>query len=140
MEHFLVTAQFGHVGRNNYIIKTIPVYAENGREAAYKVRWMGRVKHNRKDAIIDVKKCSFDEFLKQKHINDSDLYFTVHSKQEQNQLCKEISELIISYDKVISKPDKTKRINKIKYKMKKNKIIHNEALFTMRNYEAVMAY
>ncbi len=140
MEHFLVTAQFGHVGRNNYIIKTIPIYAENGGEAAYKVRWMGRVKHNRKDAIIDVKKCSFDEFLNQKHINDSDPYFTLHSKQEQNHLCKEISELIISYDKAISKLDKTKRINKIKYKMKKNKIIHNEALFTMRNYEAVMAY
>ena len=39
MEHYLVKAQFGHVGRNNYIIKTIPVYAEDGKEAAYKVKY-----------------------------------------------------------------------------------------------------
>ena len=54
MEHYLVKAQFGHVGRNNYIIKTIPVYAEDGKEAAYKVRWMGRVKHNRINVNLKV--------------------------------------------------------------------------------------
>ena len=85
MEHYLVKAQFGHVGRNNYIIKTIPVYAEDGKEAAYKVRWMGRVKHDRKDAIIEVRKCSLEEYLTQKEINNNDPYFSARSKQEQNQ-------------------------------------------------------
>ena len=140
MEHYLVKAQFGHVGRNNYIIKTIPVYAEDGKDAAYKVRWMGRVKHNRKDAIIEVKKCSLEEYLEQKEINANDPYFSVHSKQEQEALCKDIVDQIISYETLVSKPNKLERINKVKFKMKKNKIIHNEALYTMRNYETALAY
>lgn len=139
MEHYLVKAQFGHVGRNNYIIKTIPVYAEDGKEAAYKVRWMGRVKHNRKDAIIEVRKCTLEEYLEQKEINARDPYFSVHSKQEQVALCEDIVDQIISYE-LSSKVNKLERVNKVKYKMKKNKIIHNEALYTMRNYEVAMAY
>lgn len=139
MENYLVKAQFGHVGRNNYIIKTIPVYAENGKEAAYKVRWMGRVKHNRKDAIIEVKKCTFEEYLIQKEINANDPYFSVTNRQEQNALCKNIADEIISY-KLPSKVNKLERINKVKYKMKKNKIKHNEALYTIRNYEVSITY
>ena len=139
MEHYLVKAQFGHVGRNSYIVKTIPIYSENGKEAAYKVRWMGRVKHNRKDAIIEVKKCTLEEYLEQKEINARDPYFSVHSKQEQVALCEDIVDQIISYE-LPSKVNKLERVNKVKYKMKKNKIIHNEALYTMRNYEAAMAY
>lgn len=140
MEHYLVKAKFGHVGRNNYIVKTIPVYAENGKEAAYKVRWMGRVKHNHKDAIIEVKKCTLEEYLEQKEINDNDPYFTVHSRQEQEALCEGIDDLIISCEILTSKVNKSERINKVKFKMKKNKLIYNEALYTMRNYEAAMAY
>ena len=139
MEHYLVKAQFGHVGRNNYTIKTIPVYAEDGKEAAYKVRWMGRVKHNRKDAIIEVRRCTLEEYLEQKEINSRDPYFSVHSKQEQVALCEDIVDQIISYE-LPSKVNKLERVNKVKYKMKKNKIIQNEALYTMRNYEAAMAY
>ena len=139
MEHFLVKAKFGHVGKKKYVIKTIAVCADNGKEAAYKVRWMSRVKHHRKDAIDDVKKCTFKEYLEQKEINSCDPYFLVHSKQEQAALCKDIADQIISYEPT-SKPNKLERVNKVKYKMKKNKLIHNEALYTMRNYEALMAY
>lgn len=140
MEHYLVKAQFGHVGRNNYIIKTIPVYAEDGKEAAYKVRWMGRVKHDRKDAIIEVRKCSLEEYLEQKEINKSDPYFSARSRQEQNKTCIGIEELIISYEALNPIASKVDRINKVKFKMKKAKIIRNDALFSMRNYEASMAY
>ena len=31
MNYYLVEAQFGHVGRNKYIVKTIAVIAENGK-------------------------------------------------------------------------------------------------------------
>lgn len=135
MENYLVRAQFGHVGRNNFIIKTIPVYAENGKDAAFKVRWMGRVKHNRKDAIIDVKRVTLEEYLEQKEINKNDPYFSVHSKQEQQALCLDLSSQIISYDKESPKRKKD-RVNKVKFKMKKNKIIKKEALKSMRNYDA----
>lgn len=139
MEHYAVTAQFGHVGRGKYIPKTIPVYAENGREAAEKVRWMPRVKHHRKDAIIDVKKISEKEYLELKEINKNDPYFKVGSKQEQEILCKNIEESIV-YCKESHKVKKTDRDDIIKFKMKKNKLIHTEALYSMRNYETALAY
>jgi hypothetical protein len=139
MEHYAVVAQFGHVGRGKYIPKTIPVYAENGREAAEKVRWMPRVKHHRKDAIIDVKKISEEEYLELKEINKNDPYFKVGSKQEQEKLCINIEETIISYEEP-HKVKKTDRDDTVKYKMKKNKIIYSEALYSMRNYEAALAY
>ena len=139
MEYYLVKAQFGHVGRNNYIIKTVPVYAKNGKEAAYKVRWMSRVKHDRKDAITEVKKCTFDEYLTQKEINKKDPYFIVKNRQEQNALCENIDDEIISYE-LPNETNKKERMNKVKYKMRKNKIMCNEALYTMRNYEVSTAY
>lgn len=139
MEHYAVTAQFGHVGRGKYIPKTIPVYAENGREAAEKVRWMPRVKHHRKDAIIDVRNISEEEYLELKEINKNDPYFKVGSKQEQEKLCLHIDESVIWHEEP-RKVRKTDRDDTVKYKMKKNKIIYSEALYLMRNYEASLAY
>lgn len=137
MEHYLVKAQFGHVGRNNFIIKTVPIYAEDGRRAAYIVRWMGRVKHNRKDAIIAVEKCSEETYLEQKEANAKDPYFFVHSKQEQKALCNDLDNQIISYVNV-AKNNKKERTERVKYKMKKNKIMKKEAACRMKNYEASM--
>lgn len=139
MEHYAVTAQFGHVGRGKYIPKTIPVYAKNGREAAEKVRWMPRVKHHRKDAIIEVRKISEEEYLELKEINKNDPYFKVGSKQEQEKLCFNIEEAVICYEEP-RKVRKTDRDDTVKYKMKKNKIIYSEALYSIRNYEATLAY
>ena len=87
MNYYLVDAQFGHVGRNKYIVKTIATLAENAKEAAKKVRWMPRVKHDRKDAIIDVKKASYDEYIIIKNENDNDQYYKVRNVQEQKRLC-----------------------------------------------------
>lgn len=133
MENYLVRAQFGHVGRNNFIIKTIPVFAENGKEAAFKVRWMSRVKHNRKDAIVDVKKVTLKEYLEQMELNKKDPYFSVHSKQEQDALCVNIADQILNYEKPV-KPLKLERINKVKYKTKKNNIMKKEAIKLINNY------
>jgi putative cell wall-binding protein len=140
MKHYAVTAQFGHVGRGKYIPKTIAILAESGEEAAEKVRWMPRVKHHRKDAIIDVRKISEEEYQILKEENRSDPYFKVNSKQEQEEMCDGIEELVIEYEKPDLKQRKIERDNKVKFKMKKQKIIHNEAIYYMRNYEAALAY
>ena len=137
MENFAVTAQFGHVGRGKFIIKEVPVFAENGKDAAYKVRWMARVKHHKKDAILMVKKITKDEYIALKEIHNADPYFRVHSRQEQSMFCKGIEEEIISYETQDNKKSlKAKRKNKAKFKMKKNKLFKKDALYSMRNYEA----
>ena len=140
MKHYAVTAQFGHVGRGKYLPKTIAILAKSGEEAAEKVRWMPRVKHHKKDAIIDVKKISEEEYQKLKEENRNDPYFQAGSRQEQNQLCSDINELVIEYEKPDLKKRKIERDNKVKFKIKKNKLIHNEAIYYMRNYETTMTY
>lgn len=140
MKHYAVTAQFGHVGRGKYLPKTIAILAESGEEAAEKVRWMPRVKHHRKDAIIDVRKISEEEYQILKEDNRNDPYFRVSSKQEQEKLCEGIEDLVIEYEKLDLRQRKIERDNKVKFKMKKNKLIHNEAIYYMRNYEAALAY
>lgn len=138
MEYYLVRAKFGHVGRNRYIVKAIPVYCENGREAAYRVRWMSRVKHHAKDAIIDVIKIDLEQYLAQIEINKNDAYFSVRSKQEQNRLCQDISEHI-QFNKIPNNREyKNNRKEKINFKMKKNKIIINDTLHLTQFYEDLM--
>ena len=138
--YYAVTAQFGHVGRGKYLPKKVAIIAENGEEAAEKVRWMPRVKHHRKYAIMEVKKISREEYLELKKQNENDPYFKATSDKEQKKLCPEIRKQAIKYSTNCSKHKKTDRAEKIKFKMKKNKLVYNDAIYCMRNYEITLAY
>lgn len=135
MNYYLVEAQFGHVGRNKYIVKTIAVIAENGKEAAYKVRWMPRTKHDRKDAILKVEEVNYENYLYVRKNNLSDLYFQVTSKQEQRRLCKDINKDIISYER--EKTIQTRTKDTINYKKKRQKEIIDDLIYVMKNHEMI---
>lgn len=83
MRYFKVVAKCGHVGRHHYIIKDFYIVANDGKEAALKVRYLPRVKHNRKDAILSVEAISKEEYLVGKALHAQDMYFKVHSSTEQ---------------------------------------------------------
>ena len=83
-KYFMVIAKCGHVGKKNYIPVKFTVVAESGKEAAKKVRQFPRVKHDHKDAILDVRCITLEEFLEIREINENDPYLKCHSKQEQN--------------------------------------------------------
>lgn len=83
---YKVKAKCGHVGRNHYIEKWFYVIASSGKEAAYKVRYLPRVKHDRKDAILSVEQISHDEFTVGVKNNRSDGYFNVRNSSEQRKL------------------------------------------------------
>jgi len=133
MECYSVKAMFGHVGRSNGIIKEVAVLAENGKEAANKVRWMSRVKHNRKDAIQDCKKISWEEYVAIKERTANDPFFKCHSKQEQDLLCGDMTSQIISlkHDEPINFNEK--RDDKIKFMKRKQKIQLEDAYYQIRH-------
>ena len=80
---YKVKAKCGHVGRNNYIEKYFYVAAESGKEAALIVRYKPRVKHDKKDAILNVEKISEEEFkIGVEHLK-ADTYFHVSNSTEQ---------------------------------------------------------
>jgi len=86
LNYFIVDAKCGHVGKNKYMPISFAVIAKTGKEAAYMVRNFPRVKHNHKDAIKDVRKVSYEEYLIQFNNNNEDSYLKCESKQEQNQI------------------------------------------------------
>lgn len=84
MQFFEIKAKCGHVGRGKYYEGIFYEIAENGRVAADIVRKRGRVKHDKKDAIISVRKVSFEEYQKGLENKENDLYFKCENIQDQN--------------------------------------------------------
>ena len=79
-----VLVKCGHVGINNCINIWLPIEATNRKDAAAKARWMPRVKHHHKDAILNVSEISKEEYYELIEINNNDPYLNCHSKQDQN--------------------------------------------------------
>lgn len=107
MNMYKVIAKCGHVGKGKYIPITFAINANDGKEAARIARNIPRVKHNKKDAIINVIKIDLEEYLSLKEKNANDPYLTCKNKQEQN--CFDLEERIIheeSYkvEKLVEEP------------------------------------
>jgi hypothetical protein len=94
MNYFEVTAKCGHVGRDSFYKGLFYVQAENGSEAALKVRYLPRVKHDHKDAILSVSKISFDEFKVGQAAHKENPFFSCSSVQEQREFAEEIAESV----------------------------------------------
>lgn len=105
MKYYKVVAKCGHVRKSHYIIKEFFVKAKDGKEAACRGRYLPRVKHDWKDAIIDVKVITKKEFIRGLKSAEEDLYFRVTNSSEQK-LCMAIDyEQVIAYDE----PEKKKK-------------------------------
>ena len=94
MKYFEVQAKCGHVGKNNFYMGTIYLWAEDARHAAQVARDFPRVKHDRKDAIFSVKEISLHEYKAGKIQQRHSAYWTSTSVQEQRENLHEIEEQI----------------------------------------------
>ena len=122
-KYYMVIAKCGHVGRKNYIPIKFAVVAESGKEAAKKVRQFPRVKHNHKDAILDVRCITLEEFLEIKEINDNDPYLKCHSRKEQNLIVNLAERMVTDFHNVKQAFDKQARKDRVAYKLRKFKIL-----------------
>jgi hypothetical protein len=126
-KYFMVIAKCGHVGRKNYIPVKFAVVAESGKEAAKKVRQFPRVKHDHKDAILDVRCITLEEFLEIKDINDNDPYLKCHSRQEQNLIINLAERMVADLHNVKQAFDKQARKDRVAYKLRKFKILEESS-------------
>ena len=126
-KYFMVIAKCGHVGRRNYIPVKFTVVAESGKEAAKKVRQFPRVKHNHKDAILDVRCIKLEEFLEIKEINENDPYLKCHSKQEQNLIVNLAERMVADLHNVKQAFNKQARKDRVAYKLRKFKILEESS-------------
>ena len=84
---FEVEVKCGHVGKNHYILKKVPVMAESRKAAAALARLMPRVKHDHPDAIRRVRVIDAPRFVELVKVHQADPYFQCQSIQEQRKRC-----------------------------------------------------
>ena len=87
-----VQCKCGHVGRHRYMPIEFPVIAENKKEAAQIARQIPRVKHDHKDAILNVRQVSQREYENMRQLNKDNPYLKIGSKHEQKKIDKYIDE------------------------------------------------
>ena len=141
-KYFAVTVKFGHVGQHKCIIKTVPLTAESGKEAAYLARWMPRVKHHDKHAIIDVKEIDLETYFILMIEKSIDPYFQCKNIQEQRNECEGIEDKVqyMEEDEIDYENREKARKSKVNFKAKKNKYLRKEHIYMMRNYDLAMSY
>lgn len=127
MKYYAVEAKCGHVGKNNCIYKTFAVIADNGREAAGYVRYLPRVKHDHRDAIVSVTEIDKDEYSLMKTVNDSDPFFKCKNIQQQR-MKEYIGDVMI--DESLA-PKKKKRSY---WKMRRSAELERECVSDIRGY------
>lgn len=106
MKYFMVIAKCGHVGKNNYYKGNLFIKAESRKEAARIAREVPRVKHDRKDAILDVLEIDLETFENGRSKNHEIHYFTSVNRQEQNRYLHEIEDSIYMEESMMEEASK----------------------------------
>ena len=135
--YYEVIAKCGHVGKKHYVPIKFAVIAKDGKEAAKMVRQFPRVKHNHKDAILNVNKIDYERYLEIVETNKNDPYLKCHSKQEQNLIDNLEERLEIDLHNQKAKYDKQARLQRVAHKTKKTKILEK---FSWEDSDYVYAY
>ena len=110
-KYFEVLAKCGHVGRDKYYEGKFYIAANDAKEAAKVIRQTGRVKHDRKDAIISVQGITYKQYKKGCYKHNNEAFFNCKCIQEQNAVYDDIKDNIKedirpSYKKEKEKPIK----------------------------------
>jgi hypothetical protein len=92
MKYYKVVAKCGHVGKNRYYEGVFFEKANNGKEAAYTVRFRPRVKHDHKDAILSVLEITLKDYLRGLKSRDEPFFNCKNSYQQR-----------IVWEKIVSK-------------------------------------
>lgn len=82
MKYYEVVAKCGHVGRDKYFEAHFFVKAESTSEACERVRQKPRVKHHRKDAIMDAHEVTQEEFWAGNERQWNNPYFRCRKKSD----------------------------------------------------------
>lgn len=106
MKYFMVIAKCGHVSKNNYFKGELFFKAENGKEAARLARECPRVKHDQKDAILEVLEidsAAYETGIRQIRFSH---YYTSENVQEQRMYFSEIKDNIFVEEKAYKESKK----------------------------------
>ena len=121
LKYYAVHCRCGHVGINHYIEIVFAVIATSRKEAAEKARGFARVKHNKKNAIIDCYEITREEYDAIIETNKNDPYLRCKNIQEQRSIEGFESRILDETKNTVVKKNKQERKDFVKYKLKKQK-------------------
>lgn len=125
--YYEVIAKCGHVGKKHYVPVKFAVIAEDGKEAAKMVRDFPRVKHDHKDAILNVNKIDYERFQEIVEMNRNDPYLKCHSRKEQKLIVNVAERMVADLHNVKQAFDKQARKDRVAYKLRKFKILEESS-------------
>ncbi len=120
-KYFAVHCRCGHVGLGHYVEIVFAVIANSRKEAAKIARGFARVKHNKKNAIIDCYEISREEYDAIIEANKNDPYLKCKNIQEQRSIKGFESRVLEEPINLAFKKTKQEREELVKYKLKKQK-------------------
>jgi len=137
---FAVTCKCGHVGKEKYIPITFYVLANSKKDASRKAKNFPRVKKDHKDAVLDAKEVSTEEFIKGIKENDKDPYLLAKSIQDQRRFSEKIFNRIVNDRRFTNKDTGYGAINKPIYdkkeRVKKPRVyMKNKNLLASKNFD-----
>lgn len=118
---YAVHCRCGHVGLGHYVEIVFAVIANSRKEAAKIARGFARVKHNKKNAIIDCYEITREKYDEIIEANKNDPYLKCKNIQEQRSIDGFESRILEEPINVILKKTKQERKEFVKYKLKKQK-------------------
>ena len=123
---FKVTCKCGHVGRAHFVRVSFPIIAQNARDAAGIARYIARVKHDHKDAILDCVEINKEEYAEIFEANRNDPYLRCSNHQEQETI-EDFSARIEDEPSFLKnrKRKENKGNRNVSYKIKKQKEVTN---------------
>lgn len=135
--YFSVKAKCGHVGKGKCIYIVFPVIAESGKEAAARVRKFGRVKHDHKDAIAEVNRISYSEYILLKEQNKKDQYLRCHNIQDQRMIPN--FDKRIQDDQYLLSSEKKGSKNNCRYRHERTRILERKFIRELEEMQEFVA-
>ena len=129
MKYFVVTAKMGHVGRHSYYRGRLYIATSSKKEAARLARGVPRVKHDRKDAIIDVAEIDFCSYVAGQEENRQIAYFSCTCPQEQRSCFYQIEDDVFleeSYEKHLLEKEKLRAAHYLNKTSKTRRVINDD--------------
>lgn len=121
-KYFKVTCKCGHVGRDHFVRISFPIIAQTAKDAAAVARYIPRVKHDHKDAILDCVEIDEEEFRSICELNNQDPYLRCSNAQEQDNII-DFASRIEDEPSFFSKKQRRedKKTRDVSYKIRKQK-------------------
>ena len=120
-KYYAVHCKCGHVKPNRYVEIVFAIEAESGSEAAKIARSFSRVKHNRKNAIINCYQISQEKYREIIKINKMDPYLKCKNIQEQRMIKGFEDRIMYETPTICKKKTRQERKEFIRFKLRKQK-------------------